>query len=157
MRVTFRGETAFGCTEAFEWTTADGSRLDEAAGSDGSSLPLCSSEPMFVVPPLTPIVVVSEEGTEVVATRTTTPLYPGIDGFGFSVRWPDGSADFTARYEVRSLDPVTHRIELGCAADDRIEFVTPDGPRILPGGSAYIRGNMGDTRSLIVSGLRSNA
>ncbi|MCD6020522.1 MAG: hypothetical protein K0R20_232 [Actinomycetia bacterium] len=38
--------------------------------------------------------------------------------------------------------PSDRIIELDCAEEDQLAFMTPDGPRILPGGPAYIRGNM---------------
>ncbi len=142
MTVSFRGETYRGCTEGFEWTTADGSRIDEVAGRSGSVLPQCSYDPLFVVPPRTPIVVLAESGTEVFVTRTTTPLYTGVDGVGVSVSWPDGDADFLAYFDVRYDDPVPRNILLDCPPSDRVQFTTPDGPRILPGGSAYITGNL---------------
>jgi len=142
MHVSFRGETALGCTEGFEWTTADGTKIDEVSGRKGSSLPLCSYDPLFVVPPGTPIVVVSEEGTSVFASRTTTPLYTGTDGIGVSVRWPDGEADFIAFFEVRFEDPVPRNILLDCPEVDRVAFPALGGPRIQPGGSAYVRGNL---------------
>jgi hypothetical protein len=142
MTVSFRGRTALGCTEAFEWTLADRTRIEEASGRAGSILPQCSYEPLFVVPPRTPIVVESEPGTDVTITRTTTPLYAGTDGVGAGVRWPDGNAYFIAYVEVRYEGAVRSNIELSCPAEDRIAFAAPGGPRILPGGSAYIRGNL---------------
>jgi hypothetical protein len=142
MLVSFRGETALGCTEAFEWTRADLTEIDEVSGRKGSSLPLCSYDPLFVVPPRTPIIVVSEEETEVFVSRTTTPFYTGTDGIGVSVRWPDGKADFIAFFEVRYEDPVPRNILLDCPEEDRVGFPAPDGARITPGGSAYVRGNL---------------
>jgi hypothetical protein len=141
MTMSFQGETALGCTEAFEWTTADGTRIDEASGRSGSILPQCSYDPLFVVPPRTPIVVLAETGTEVFVTRTTTPLYTGVDGVGVSVRWPDGEADFLAYFDVRYDDPVPRNILLDCRPEDHVEFTGPDS-RIEPGGSAYIVGNL---------------
>jgi hypothetical protein len=138
--MTYLGETKRGCTEAFRWTLADGTKLDEASGRKGS-IPLCSYDPLFRVPPGTPITLEVLTATEVFATRTMTPFYPEPDGFGASVRWPNGSGDFTVSFEVVG-EPGTRRIVLGCPAEDRVPFSTPDGPRILPGGSAYIRGNM---------------
>jgi hypothetical protein len=142
MTMSFRGETALGCTEEFEWTAADGTRLDEASGRSGSILVQCSYDPLFVVPPRTPIVVLAESNTEVFVTRTTTPLYTGIDDVGVSVTWPDGNAFFLAYFEVRYDEPVPRNIVLDCSPSDRIPFPTPEGPFILPGGSAFIRGNM---------------
>jgi hypothetical protein len=142
MTMSFRGETALGCTEEFEWTAADGTRLDEASGRSGSILVQCSYDPLFVVPPRTPIVVLAESNTEVFVTRTTTPLYTGIDDVGVSVTWPDGNAVFLAYFEVRYDEPVPRNIVLDCSPSDRIPFPTPEGPFILPGGSAFIRGNM---------------
>jgi hypothetical protein len=140
--MSYRGETRRGCTEAFTWTLADGTKLDEASGRHGSFLPPCSYDPLFVVPPGVPITLESLTATEVFATRTTTPFYEGPDGFGASVRWADGRGDFTVSFEVRGA-PDAVEIVLDCPRDERVEFATPDGPRILPGGSAYIRGNMG--------------
>lgn len=139
--MTYEGETKRGCTEGFEWTLPDGTRVDEAAGGDGS-LPPCSLDPLFRVPPGIPITVEVPSATEVFVTRTTTPFYGGRDGFGASVRWSgEGEGDFTAVFEVVGSSSDRH-IELDCADEDRITFTTPDGPRILPGGSAWIRGNM---------------
>jgi hypothetical protein len=142
MTMSFGGETALGCTEAFEWTTADLTRIDEVSGRSGSILPQCSYDPLFVVPPRTPIVVETERGTEVSATRTTTPFFTGIDGVGVSVTWPDGNAVFLAYFEVRWDGPVPRNIVLDCSPTDRIPFPTPEGGFIMPGGSAFIRGNM---------------
>jgi hypothetical protein len=140
--MTYGGETQRGCTEAFEWTLPDGTRVDEASGRHGSILPQCSYEPIFAVPPGVPITLEVPTATEVFATRTMTPFYEGRDGFGASVRWPgDGEGDFTVTFEVVG-SPSDRDIELDCAEEDRIAFTTPDGPRILPGGSAYIVGNM---------------
>jgi hypothetical protein len=139
--MTYGGETKRGCTEAFAWTLPDGTRIDEAAGGDGS-LPICSTEPLFRVPPGIPITVEVPTASEVFVTRTTTPFYGGLDGFGATVRWPGGGeGDFTVAFEVVGSASDRH-IELDCPEEDRIAFATPDGPRILPGGSAYIRGNV---------------
>jgi hypothetical protein len=144
--MTYGGETKRGCTEAFDWTLPDGTRIDEASGRNGSILPQCSYEPLFTVPPGVPIILEVPTASEVFATRTTTPLYDGRDGFGASVRWPGGGkGDFTVTFEVvgSPADQDIQDIRLDCAAEeDWIAFTTPDGPRILPGGSAYIRGNM---------------
>jgi hypothetical protein len=140
--MTYGGETKRGCTEAFAWTLPDGTRVDEASGRNDSILPRCSYEPLFTVPPGVPITVEVPTATEVFVTRTMTPFYGGRDGFGASARWPGGGeGDFTVTFEVAGA-PSDRDIELDCAEEDRIAFTTPDGPRILPGGSAYIRGNM---------------
>jgi hypothetical protein len=138
--MTYGGETKRGCTEAFDWTLPDGTRIDEAAGGDGS-LPHCSPDPLFRVPPGIPITVEVLTATEVFVTRTTTPFYGGRDGFGASVRWPGGKGDFTVAFDVVG-EPASRQIVLDCPTEDRVPSSTPDGPRILPGGSAYIRGNM---------------
>jgi hypothetical protein len=139
--MTYDGETRRGCTEGFEWTLPDGTRIDEAAGGNGS-LPPCSLDPLFRVPPGIPITVEVPTASEVFLTRTTTPFYGGLSGFGASVRWHGGGqGDFTVTFDVVG-SPGDRRIELDCAEEDRLAFTTPDGPRILPGGSAYIRGNM---------------
>ncbi len=139
--MTYGGETKRGCTVEFDWTLADGTRVHGSAGQDGS-LPPCSSDPLFRVPPGVPITVVVPTATEVFVTRTTTPFYVGRDGFGASIRWPgEGQGDFTVTYEVVG-EAGYRRIVLDCPTEDRVAFSTPDGPRILPGGSAWIRGNM---------------
>ncbi len=98
--MTYGGETKRGCTEAFEWTLPDGTRVDEAMGGDGS-LPSCSLDPLFLVPPGTPITVEVPSATEVFVTRTSTPFYGGRDGFGASVRWSgEGEGDFTVVFDV---------------------------------------------------------
>jgi hypothetical protein len=141
MTMTYGGETKRGCTEAFEWTLPDGTRVDEAMGG-GGSLPVCSPDPLFRVPPGIPITVEVPTASEVFVTRTMTPFYGGRDGFGASVRWPGGGeGDFTVTFEVVG-SPSDRRIELDCAEEDRLAFATPNGPRILPGGPAYIRGSM---------------
>jgi hypothetical protein len=140
--MSYRGETRRGCTEAFRWTLADGTKVDEASGRHGSILPQCSYDPLFVVPPGVPITLEVLTATEVFATRTTTPFYEGRNGFGASVRWTDGQGDFTVSFEVEG-EPGAPQIVLDCPQDEQVEFATPDGPRIQPGGSAYIRGNMG--------------
>jgi hypothetical protein len=142
MTVSFGGETYRGCTEGFEWITADLSRIDEVSGRKGSILVQCSYDPLFVVPPRTPIVVVTEPDAEAFVTRTTTPLYAGTDGIGASVRWPDGDADFIAMFEVRYEEPVARNIVPDCPPADRASFAAPDGGFIMPGGSAFITGNL---------------
>ena len=137
--MTYGGETRSGCTIAYEWTLADGTKVDEGAG--GGVLPTCDLDPVFEVPPDTPIVVIAGTATQVFATRTTTPFYDGPESFGASVRWPDGRGDFTVPFDVVG-SPTAREIELHCAGADRIPFTAPDGPRILPGGSAYITGNL---------------
>ena len=74
--MTYGGETKRGCTEGFDWTLPDGTRVHEAAGQDGS-LPPCSPDPLFRVPPGIPITVEVPTATEVFVTRTTTPFYGG--------------------------------------------------------------------------------
>ncbi|HEX6400452.1 MAG TPA: hypothetical protein VF108_08320 [Actinomycetota bacterium] len=139
--MTYGGKTKRGCTVEFDWILVDGTRVHEAAGGTGS-LPVCSTDPLFRVPPRIPITVEVPTASEVFVTRTTTPFYGGPDGFGASVRWHGGGrGDFTVTFEVAGA-PSDRDIELDCPEEDRIAFATPDGPRILPGGSAYIRGNM---------------
>ena len=139
--MTYGGETKRGCTEGFEWMLPDGTRVDEAAGGDGS-LPPCSPDPLFRVPPGIPITVEVPSATEVFVTRTTTPFYGGRDGFGASVRWGgEGEGDFTAVFEVVESNAPAE-VELDCAEADQIPFAPPKGARVLPGGSAYITGNI---------------
>jgi hypothetical protein len=139
--MTYGGETKRGCTEAFGWMLPDGTRVDEAAGGDGS-LPPCSLDPLFRVPPGIPITVEVPSATEVFVTRTTTPFYGGRDGFGASVRWGgEGEGDFTAVFEVVESNAPAE-VELDCAEADQIPFAPPKGARVLPGGSAYITGNI---------------
>lgn len=121
---TFRGETKVGCTEAFEWTLDDGTKVDEASGRNGSILPPCSYEPLFRVPPGVPITLEMPTATEVFATRTTTPFYAGRDGFGASVRWADGQGDFLVMFEVKG-DARTPEFVLDCPEDDRIDSRLP--------------------------------
>ncbi len=53
------------------------------------------------MPPGIPITVEVPTASEVFVTRTTTPFYGGLDGFGASVRWPGGGeGDFTVAFEV---------------------------------------------------------
>ena len=76
-------------------------------------------------------------------TRTTTPFYGGLDGFGASVRWAgEGEGDFTVAFEVVEHAEAPEEVELDCADADQIPFAPPKGARILPGGSAYVRGNI---------------
>ena len=139
--MTYRGQRRSGCTEAFEWTLNDGTKVDEASGRDGSVLPRCSYEPLFRVPPGVPISLEVPTAIEVFVTRTTTPFYAGPDSVGVSVRWPQGSGDFVVPFDVGWA--IEHRgIALDCEPGDRDLFTTPEGPRILPGGSAHITGNV---------------
>ncbi len=137
---TFGGQTRRGCVEAFKWTLPDGTRVDEALGRKDGLLS-CSYDPLFQAAPGTPIVVVAQTATEMFLTRTTAPFYAGPDAVGASVIWPDGKGDFIVPFEVVA-EPVSREIQLECPVDDRIAFAAPDGPRILPGGSAYITGNL---------------
>ena len=128
--MTYGGETKRGCTVGFEWMLPDGTRVDEAAG-DGS-LPLCSPDPLFLVPPGTPITVEVPSATEVFVTRTTTPFYGGLDSVGANVRWAgEGQGDFTVAFDVEQGE-VPKEIVLDCELGDRLAFTTPDGPRVLP-------------------------
>jgi len=139
--MTYGGKTKRGCTEAFEWALPDGTRVDEAAGRSGSILVQCPYDPLFRVPPGIPITLEVPTATEVFATRTMTPFYEGKDGFGASIRWPGGAGDFSVSFEVVG-EAGSRQVVLDCPTEDRVPFFTPDGPRILPGGSAYIQGNM---------------
>jgi hypothetical protein len=96
---------------------------------------------LFRLPPGIPIKLEVPTATEVFATRTTTPFYEGSDAFGASVRWPGGRGDFSVSFEVVG-EAGSRQVVLDCPTEDRVLFSTPDGPRIQPGGSAYIRGNM---------------
>jgi hypothetical protein len=140
---TYGGETRRGCTEAFEWTLPDGTTRDEddAAGTAGRRAE-CSFDPLFRVPPGTPIVMIADTATEIVRSRTTTPFYGGPDGVGARVRWPEGFAEFLVRFEVESSSPVPPEIELACAPGDRVHVDPPSGGVILPGGSLFITGNV---------------
>ena len=140
---TFGGETRRGCTQAFEWTLPDGTTRDEddAAGPAGRRAE-CSSEPLFRIPPGTPIVMVADTALDIVRSRTTAPFYGGPDGAGASVRWPEGHAEFLVRFEVDSTGFTPPEIELACAPDDRLPFAHPGGGVILPGGSSFITGNI---------------
>lgn len=143
---TYEGVTKRGCPQAFEWTLPDGTRVDEAAGRSGSILHQCSYGSLFRVPPGIPISVEVPTATAVFATRTMTPFYEGREWFGASVRWPGGGeGDFSVSFDVVG-SPESASIELGCAVDEQVEFVTPDGPRRLPGGSAFIRLNLAGVR-----------
>lgn len=131
---TFDGRTVTACTESWEWTTGDG----QSQGGEA----FCSGGPAINVPPGTSIAIEAATATRVTTTRTTTQFFPGDVGLGVTAGWLDGSATF--KFSVRVVDPSPgpQTIALDCPSEDRIEFATPDGPRILPGGSAYIRGNM---------------
>jgi hypothetical protein len=61
-------------------------------------------------------------------------------------RWPEGQATFLAFLDVIVTDSSPTNIALSCAPEDRISFQAPRGPRITPGGSSYIRGNVDGIR-----------
>jgi hypothetical protein len=138
---TYGGDTRRGCTQAFEWTLPDGTTRDEDAGDSGSVLEQCSYDPLFRVPPGTPIVMIADTAIDIVRSRTTTPFYGGPDSVGASVRWPEGHAEFLVPFEVDATG-APPEIELACAFDDRMPFSHPGGGVILPGGSSFITGNI---------------
>lgn len=138
--VTYAGETRRGCTQAFEWTLPDGTTRDEAAGTGG--MVQCSFDPLFRVPPGTPIVMIADTALDIVRSRTTTPFYGGADGVGASVRWPEGHAEFLVPFEVDATGFTPPEIELACAPGDRLPFGPPTGGVIEPGGSSFITGNI---------------
>ena len=58
------------------------------------------------------------------------------------MRWP-AAGRVTSPWRSTVEDAtIPTEIELDCAEADRIPFAPPKGARILPGGSAYIRGNI---------------
>jgi hypothetical protein len=140
---TYMGETRRGCTQAFEWTLPDGTTRDEGdAAGPAARRAECSFDPLFRVPPGTPIVMIADTATDIVRSRTTTPFYGGPHGVGASVRWPEGHAEFLVPFEVDTTGFSPPEIELACAPDDRLRFVHPGGGVILPGGSLFITGNL---------------
>ena len=95
------------------------------------------------MPPGIPITVEVPTATEVFVTRTTTPFYGGLDGFGASVRWAgEGKGDFTVAFDVEAGRASPRRSSSIARTLTSIPFAPPKGARILPGGSAYVRGNI---------------
>lgn len=132
------------CTQDFEWTLPDGSRVRGISDPDRKdAIPVCRPRATALrVPAGTPISVLAEGTTYLRATRTTAPLYPGLDAVAIEARWRDGRATFLAFLDVIVTGSSPTKITLSCPSEDQIAFEAPTGPRITPGGSAYIRGNL---------------
>lgn len=132
------------CTQDFEWTLPDGSRVRGISDPDrNDAIPACRPQATALrVPAGTPISVLAQGTTYLMATRTTAPLYPGLDAVVIEARWRDGQATFFAFLDVIVTPSSPRKITLSCPSEEQIAFEAPRGLRITPGGSAYIRGNL---------------
>jgi hypothetical protein len=90
----------------------------------------------------TPISVTADGATYLNATRTMAPLYPGLETVVVEAHWDDGDATFLAFLDVVVTGSSPTRVELSCARAERVAFEAWGGPRIQPGGAAYVRGNL---------------
>jgi len=132
------------CTQDFEWTLADGSRVRGIADPDRpDAIPGCRPSATAIrVPAGTPIRVTADGAAHLNATRTMAPLYPGLETVVVEAHWDDGDATFLAFLDVVVTGSSPTRVELSCALAERVAFEARGGPRIQPGGAAYVRGNL---------------
>jgi len=138
---SFAGETKTACTQDFEWTLADSTELSGIADAGRpDSIPECTG-PAIPVPPGTPIAIRTTSTTRVFTTRATTQFFEGDVGLVVSAEWPQGKATFIVPLTVAFTDPDLELVVLDCRAEDQVSISGPD-TRILPGGSAYIIGNL---------------
>jgi hypothetical protein len=147
---SFAGETKTACTQDFDWTLEDGTKLSGIADAGlPDSIPECTG-PAIPVPPGTPIAIETTSTTRVFTTRATTQFFEGDVGLVVSAEWPDGKATFVVPLTVAFTDPDLELIVLDCRPEDQVPITGPD-TRIEPGGSAYIVGNLpGFERSDVV-------
>ena len=54
----------------------------------------------------------------------------------------EGEGDFIVPFDVAGYARAPGRSCSTAQPGDQVGFTTPDGPRVLPGGSAYITGNI---------------
>jgi hypothetical protein len=135
---SFGGETRTACTQDFEWAKADGTTIGEVMPDTSS----CSGR-AIAVPPGTSIAIQAATTSRVITTRTTTQFFQGDVGLVVSAEWSKGNATFIVPLTVVEAAPGLQLVVLDCPPGDRTGFAPPEGARILPGGSAYITGNLG--------------
>jgi hypothetical protein len=147
---SFAGETKSACTQDFDWTLEDGTKLSGIADAGRpDSIPECTG-PAIPVPPDTPIAIQTTSTTRVFTTRATTQFFEGDVGLVVSAEWPAGKATFIVPLTVAVTDPDLELVVLDCRPEDQVSIAGPD-TRIEPGGSAYIVGNLpGFQRSDVV-------
>jgi hypothetical protein len=139
---SYGGEEKTACTQDYRWTLVDGTKLSGVADATGpDSIPECTG-PATEVPPGTSIAIQTSSATRVVTTRTTTQFFEGAVGLVVSATWPEGEATFVIPLTVASDAPSLELVVLDCGLEEQVDFPAPNGPRILPGGSAYIVGNL---------------
>jgi hypothetical protein len=147
---SFAGETKTACTQDFEWTLEDGTRLSGIADAGRpDSIPVCTG-PAIPVPPGTSIAIETMSSTRVFTTRATTQFFEGDVGLVVSAEWPEGEATFIVPLTVAFTNPDLELVVLDCRPEDQVPITGPD-TRIEPAGSAYIVGNLpGFERSDVV-------
>jgi hypothetical protein len=147
---SYEGETKTACTQDYEWTMDDGTKLSGIADAGRpDSIPECTG-PAIPVPPGTPIAIQATSATRVFTTRATTQFFEGDVGLVVSAEWPQGAATFIVPLTVAVTDPDLELVVLDCRPEDQVSITGPD-TRIEPGGSAYIVGNLpGFQRSDVV-------
>lgn len=132
--VTYGAERRQACTQDFRWTLPSGNTVTGVGTA-------CLDDPATPVPPGTPISIAGS-ATSVMSTRTTTQFYEGDVGLVVSARWPEGEATFVVPLTVVLEGNPPDEVTLDCPPGDRVAFSPPSGARVLPGGSAYITGNL---------------
>jgi hypothetical protein len=139
---SYGGEEKTACTQDYRWTLEDGTTLSGVADATRpDSIPECTG-PATEVLPGTSIAIQTSSATRVFTTRTTTQFFEGAVGLVVSATWPDGEATFVVPLTVASGAPSLELVLLDCGRGEQVDFAAPTGPRILPGGSAYIVGNL---------------
>jgi hypothetical protein len=142
---SFAGKTKVACTQDYEWTRGDGTTISEEMPDTSA----CAGR-AIEVPPGTSIAIQAATTTRVFTTRATTQFFEGDVGLVVSAEWAEGNATFVVPLTVAEATPDLELVVLDCRPEDRVEFTGPD-ERILPGGSAFIVGNLpGFERSDIV-------
>jgi hypothetical protein len=154
---SYNGETKTACTQDFEWTLEDGTKLSGIAETGRpDSIPECAGR-AIVVPPGASIAIEAASTTRVFTTRATTQSFEGDVGLVISAEWPDGHATFVVPLTVAPATPDLELVVLDCRPEDQVP-ITPPETRIEPAGSAYIVGNIsGFERSDIVEQMTREA
>jgi hypothetical protein len=138
---SYGGETRTACTQDFEWTLEDGTKMTGIADAGRrDTIPECTGRAVEV-PPGTSIAIQTASATKVSTTRATTQFFEGDVGLVVNAEWPEGEATFIVPLTVAFTDPDLELVVLDCRPEDQVAITGPD-TRILPSGSAYIVGNL---------------
>ncbi len=116
------GRRATACTQDYEWTKVDGTRIQEEMPDTS----VCDGR-AIEVPPGTSIAIEAAATTRVTTTRTTTQFFEGDVGLIVSAEWAEGNATFVVPLTVTEATPDLELVVLDCRPGDQVEFSGPDG------------------------------